>query len=62
MIVLINSLRKHVRGKRGQQLLNTIQSSSLVLQYLVNDMLDLYQIKNGKFKKNEQVQDFAKEL
>ena len=25
-------------------------------------MLDLYQIKNGKFKKNESVQDVAKEI
>ena len=59
MLVLINSIRRYVIGQKGQHLLNTIQSSSMILQYLVNDMLDLYQIKQGKFKKNEQVQDVA---
>ena len=43
-------------------MLNAIDCSSKILQYLVNDMLDLYLIKKGKFKKNEQAQDVAKEL
>lgn len=59
MLVLINSIRRYVIGPKGQHLLNTIHSSSMILQYLVNDMLDLYQIKQGKFKKNEQVQEVA---
>ena len=31
-----------------------MNSSSRILLHLVNDMLDFFQIKNGKFHKNEQ--------
>jgi signal transduction histidine kinase len=62
MLTLIQSLKRYVQGPRGLQLWNTIQSSSMILQYLVNDMLDLYLIKNGKFRKNEQVQEIGKEI
>ena len=62
MLSLIKSVRKHIRGPRGHHLLNAIDCSSKILQYLVNDMLDLYLIKKGKFKKYEQAQDVAKEL
>jgi signal transduction histidine kinase len=62
MLTLIHSLKRYVQGARGLHIWNTIQSSSMILQYLVNDMLDLYLIKNGKFKKNEQMQDIAKEI
>lgn len=33
-----------------------------MLQYLVNDLLDLFQIKKGKFKKNEAPADIRKEI
>lgn len=33
-----------------------------MLQYLVNDMLDLFQIKKDKFKKNEQSVDIKKQI
>lgn len=33
-----------------------------MLNYLVNDMLDLFQIKNGKFKKVEHEYDVHKEI
>ena len=62
MLTLIQSLKRYVQGPRGLQLWNTIQSSSMILQYLVNDMLDLYLIKNGKFRKNEQLQEIFKEI
>ena len=33
-----------------------------MLNYLVNDMVDLFQIKNGKFKKNEKLVNLRKEI
>lgn len=62
MLILIQSIKRFITDPRGLHLWNTINSSSLILLYLVNDMLDLYQIKNGKFRKNESVQDVAKEI
>eukprot|EP00347_Sterkiella_histriomuscorum_P021176 403334959 len=42
----------HLQGKR---FLPIIQSSSKFMLFLVNDLLDFFQIKNGKFKKNERL-------
>jgi len=62
MISLLMSIKKYITDTKGLELLNIIQSSSIMLQYLVNDLLDLYQIKNGKFKKNEENAEIRKEL
>ena len=62
MITLLLSIKKYIKDPNGLELLNIIQSSTTMLQYLVNDLLDLYQIKNGKFKKNEQSAEIRKEL
>ena len=53
MLTLLQSIKKYIIGPQGLHLWNTINSSSKILQYLVNDMLDLYLIKKGQFKKNE---------
>lgn len=37
-------------------------SSANLLLFLVNDLLDLFKLKNGKFQKNEENCDFKKEL
>ena len=37
-----------------QQMTNIIKNSAQLLLYLVNDMLDVYLIKNGKFQKIEE--------
>ena len=62
MISLLMSIKKYIKDTKGLELFNIIQSSSIMLQYLVNDLLDLYQIKNGKFKKNEENSEIRKEL
>jgi signal transduction histidine kinase len=42
--------------------LRIIRSSSEVLRYLVNDMLDLFAIKTEKFKKEEAVTNIREEI
>ena len=62
MLALLQNMNKYVINPKGLKMLSIIQSSSTMLQFLVNDLLDLFQIKNGKFNKNEQVHDIRKEL
>jgi len=52
MIGLLNTLDLFI-DENGKRFLNIIKSSSNFLLFLVNDLLDFFQIKNGKFKKNE---------
>jgi signal transduction histidine kinase len=51
IIGLLSTLTNFVHGERGHKMLQIIKNSSMMLLYLVNDMLDLYQIKNGRFQK-----------
>jgi signal transduction histidine kinase len=53
ILTLLSTLRLQITNPKGLELLEIISSSSLMLQCLVNDMLDIFQIKQGKFKKNE---------
>lgn len=54
IISLLYSLEMHIGSQpQGKKLLSIIQNSSKILLFLVNDMLDIFQIKNGKFHKNE---------
>lgn len=63
MITLLDRARTYVtNSEEGLKSFKIIESSSKMLSYLVNDLLDLFQIKNGKFKKNENTYDVAKEL
>jgi len=47
---------------RMKKTLRIIRSSSEVLRYLVNDMLDLFAIKTEKFKKEEAVTNIREEI
>ena len=53
IIALLHNLDIHIKSPLGKKLLQIIQNSSKILLFLVNDMLDIFQIKNGKFHKNE---------
>jgi signal transduction histidine kinase len=46
---LIEAVEPFVKGDQGRRLLSIINNSANMLLFLVNDMLDLFQIKNGKF-------------
>eukprot|EP00347_Sterkiella_histriomuscorum_P013549 403364289 len=51
MTGLLNSLDMFITDATGRRFLNIIRNSSRFMCFLVNDLLDLFQIKNGKFKK-----------
>ena len=50
---LLENLEPFVTDERGNKFVKVISYSSKILLFLVNDLLDLFQIKNGKFKKHE---------
>ena len=50
---LLGNLYPYIKDPKGRKLVKAIQSSAKMLLFLVNDMLDIFQIKNGKFMKNE---------
>jgi two-component system, sensor histidine kinase len=52
MIGLLTSLEHFLPGGDGKRFLNIIRNSSKFMLFLVNDLLDFFQIKNGKFKMN----------
>ena len=48
----ISNLEMILEGQTDQlQIIKVIKTSASLLLYLVNDMLDVYMIKNGKFQK-----------
>ena len=55
MIGLLGNLDQFIRddSPTGKHFLQIISNSTKFMLYLVNDLLDLYQLKNGKFRKNE---------
>ena len=53
MIGLLNTMDVFVQDERGKRFLKIISSSSEILLFLVNDLLDFFQIKHNKFRKNE---------
>jgi signal transduction histidine kinase len=53
MIGLLSHLNDYIVEERGKKFYEIISFSSKILLFLVNDLLDFFQIKNGKFKKNE---------
>ena len=52
MMGLLANLDPFVLEGIGKRFLQIIINSSKFMSYLVNDLLDLYQLKNGKFRKN----------
>ena len=43
----------YIDKEEGKKLLRIMDSSSLILLFLVNDLLDLFKMRNNKFAKNE---------
>ena len=62
IIGLLATLAHYVQSEQGKKYLTIISNSALMLLYLVNDMLDLYQIKNGKFQKKESAVDIRESI
>ena len=52
MIGLLSNLDKFIKDPQGKRFLSIIRNSSSFMLFLVNDLLDFFQIKNGKFRKN----------
>eukprot|EP00347_Sterkiella_histriomuscorum_P001618 403371338 len=54
---LLKNLELFIIDPRGKKFLKIIQNSSSFLTFLVNDLLDFFQIKNGKFRTNNSTVD-----
>eukprot|EP00347_Sterkiella_histriomuscorum_P016347 403353540 len=54
---LIDNLEYFIKDNEGKKLLQVIRNSSKILLFLVNDILDFFQLKNGKFKSSLQETD-----
>jgi signal transduction histidine kinase len=52
MIGLLSNLDQFIGDPQGKRFLSIIRNSSSFMLFLVNDLLDFFQIKNGKFRKN----------
>ena len=48
------NISRLITNKQGQQFHRILMNSAQLLLFIVNDLLDLYRIKNGKFVKNEE--------
>ena len=49
IIGLLNTLKAFISDENGLKFLKIIEYSSRILLFLVSDLLDFFQIKNGKF-------------
>jgi signal transduction histidine kinase len=47
------NLEAHLKTEQGGRYLKIMMNSGKLLDYLVNDMIDLFRIRNGKFSSNE---------
>jgi signal transduction histidine kinase len=56
MIGLLDALDMFVT-KEGKRFSKIIKNSTFFMLFLVSDLLDFFQIRNGKFKKNERLSD-----
>lgn len=59
---LSNILEQYITDDNGKKFLKIIKNSSQILYLLVNDMLDLFKLKNGKFSKIERSVNFKEEI
>eukprot|EP00347_Sterkiella_histriomuscorum_P015831 403355522 len=62
IIGLLNNLDSFITDQRGQLFLSIIKNSSHFMNFLVNDLLDYFQIKNGKFTANCQQVDINQSM
>ena len=51
---LATSLEDFISDSRGKTMLSIVKNSSSILLSLVNDLLDFFVLKNGKFKPNQE--------
>lgn len=56
------NLEPHVTHEAGSRYLQIMMNSASLLHFLVNDLLDLFRIKNGKFSKHETKIDIRQHL
>lgn len=49
---LTGNLEHYIKDEEGKKLLNIVKNSSKILLFLVNDILDFFQLKNGKFNQH----------
>ena len=62
IIGLIHNIESSILDIRAKKLLDIVKNSSKILLYLVNDLLDFFQLKNDKFKINLTPQDVRKPI
>jgi signal transduction histidine kinase len=43
------NLEMHIKGEAGLRFFKIIMNSAKLMQFLVNDLIDLFRIRNGKF-------------
>jgi len=56
------NLEEHIRGDIGARYLRIMINSAKLMQFLVNDLIDLFRIRNGKFTACEVCVDLKKHL
>ena len=56
------NLEPHVTHEAGSRYLQIMMNSASLLHFLVNDLLDLFRIRNGKFSKHETKIDIRQHL
>jgi signal transduction histidine kinase len=56
------NLEPHVADPAGSRFLRIMMNSASLLHFLVNDLLDLFRIRNGKFSKHEAKVDLRQHL
>ena len=52
IIGMINNLEPFITDERGKTMLKIVNNSSKFLLFLINDLLDFFKLRNGKFKIN----------
>lgn len=62
IIGLGKNLEQLVPTPAGKRLLKIVMDSATLLNFLVNDMLDLFRIRNGKFDANMAFVDLKQSL
>lgn len=55
-------LKNYISSEMGLSLHRIMMNSSRLLLSLVNDLLDLFRLKNGKFKINDTMYNFREEM
>lgn len=56
------NISRYIQDSQGLIFHKIMMNSSKLLLFLVNDLLDLFRIKNGKFAKNEVLSDIRGEI